>query len=243
MAQEVTLDSIIRRNLAMRKLPLHYYFPALVFAKRGLEEMHFHSLQKIKVATIAIDPTLRSGTLPLDFMEEIAVGIEIGDKIRPIGLNSAINRRSDGGVAFPEQTNQDSVFNFSVDYMEHAYTPYGDYVGRNFGRSTTFTDSYKIVPELNIIRVDNTSDIASVQLTYLSMPEKVTGRSVVHPMAQATLHSWINWQWSVYNKEKDQEQRRRDYYNDLRIFRASKNKITTTEIKRIVRKSVKLSIK
>jgi hypothetical protein len=246
MAVDITIDSIIRRNLAKRTLPLHYYGPMLVMAKEGLDEMHFDSLQKVKIATLPLDADLKTADLPDDFVEEISVGIETGDKVRPIGYNHRINKRDDEGTPFPEEPD---LYTLGTGYvvggtlLENIYNEYLGYKGRNFGRPVTFTDSYTILRELGKIRVDNKSTETSVQLIYLSLPEKVTNKSVIHPFAKKTLDSYLNWQWEVYNKGKDQELRRRDFYNDYRILRARKNKMTTTEIKRIVRNKIVLSIK
>jgi hypothetical protein len=240
MAQEVTLDAIIRRNLAMRKLPLHYYLPVLVFAKRGLDEMHFHALQKLKVVTLEIDPVLKTASLPLDFVEEVVVGVRVGDKIRPLGYNHRLNR-ADSAEPFPENSPGNGAG--VADFLETLYTEYGEFKGKAFGRVQQFPDSYTILLDANKIRVDNSSDITSIELTYLSMPEKVGGKSVIHPFAKSALNSWIDWQWARYNKEKDQDLRRRDYFNDVRVLRAAKNKMTTIEIKRSVWKSTRLSIK
>jgi hypothetical protein len=246
MAVDITIDSIIRRNLAKRKLPLHYYSPLLVIAKEGLDEMHFDSLQKVKIATLSLDPDLMTATLPVDFVEEVAVGIETGDKVRPIGYNHRINKRDDGGVPF---TQEHDVYTLGTGYviggtlLENIYNEYLGYKGRNFGRPVTFTDSYTILRELGKIRIDNKSTEDSVQLTYLSLPEKVTNKSVIHPFAKKALDSYINWQWALYNSEKDQELRRRDFYNDYRILRGRLNEMTTTEIKRVVRNKFVLAIK
>jgi hypothetical protein len=243
---DITLDAIIRRNLAMRKLPLHFYGPMLVFAKRGLEQMHFHSLHKVKTVVLTLDTDLMTADLPDDFVEEVAVGVETGDKVRPIGYNHRINTRDDEGEPFEQAADVytlDVGFLFGGIILENYYNEYGDFKGRFFGRPVTFTDSYTILRDLGKIRVDNKSDLTTVHLTYLSMPEKVSDKSVIHPFAQQPLHSWINWQWAQYNQDKDQELRRRDYFNDLRVLRASLNKMTTTEIKRVVRNKINLAIK
>ena len=246
MAQDISIDAIIRRNLAMRKLPLHYYSPMLVMAKRGLEEMHFDTLQKVKIAVLTLDTELFTADLPADFVEEISVGLEIGDKVKPIGYNHRINQKDDEGVPFEQETD---VYAFGNGYMfagvmiENLYDEHLGYKGRQFGRPVTFTDSFTILRELGKIRIDNRTDATEVHLVYLSMPEKVSNKSVIHPFAQASLHSWLNWQWSLYNGGKDQELRRRDFYNDYRILRGRMNKMSTVEIKRIVRNKFQLAIK
>jgi hypothetical protein len=245
MAQDITIDAIIRRNLAKRRLPLHYYSPMLVMAKDGLEEMHFDSLQKVKIAVLSIDTDLMTADLPDDFVEEVMVGIETGDKVRPIGYNHRINQ-NDNDAAYDQEAD---VYSFGSGQLsagvllENSYNEYLGYKGRNFGRPVTFTDSYTVLRDANLIRIDNKSDITSIQLIYLSLPEKVSDKSVIHPFAKKSLEEFINWQWAVYNKDKDQELRRRDFYNQYRILRARKNKMTTIEIKRVVRNKFGLAIK
>ena len=244
MAVDVNIDSIIRRNLAMRKLPLHYYTPTLVMAKRGLEEMHFDALQKVKIVTLDLDELLKAD-LPDDFVEEISVGWPVGDKVRPLGYNHRLNK-IEVAEAFDQQYDIYAVadgYGYGGMLAENVYNEYLGYKGRNFGRPVTWVDSYTINREEGFIRLDNKTEITEIQLVYLSMPEKVSDRSVIHPFAQDSLHNYINWQWAVYNNDKDQELRRRDFYNSYRILRARKNKMTTTEVKRIIRNKFGLSVK
>jgi hypothetical protein len=242
----VTLDSIIRHNLAMRKAPLHYYVPTLLYAKQGLQEMHFDSLQKLKIAVLTLDPDLMTATLPTDFVEEVVVGIEIGDKVRSIGYSDQINKRDDDDVPFTQEA---SVYSLGSGYqlgntiIENVYNEYLGTRGRNFGRPVTFVDSYTIMRDLGQIRVDNQSSATAIHLTYLALPEKVSNKSVIHPFAQRALHSYINWQWAIFVSDRNQELRRRDFHNDYRILRGRLNKMTTTEIKRVVRNKFGLAIK
>lgn len=246
MSINITLDSIIRRNLAKRKLPLHYYSPVLVIAKEGLDEMHFDALQKVKVATIAIDPILFTGTLPVDFSEAVAVGVETGDKVKPIGYNHRLNVKDDGGVAYSQQPD---TYSFATGpfvggiLLENVFNQFLNFNGRFFGRPVTWADGYSILRDLGKIRLNNKSTVTSVQLVYISMPEKVSSKSVIHPFAKKALDSYINWQWAFYNSDKDQELRRRDFYNDYRILRGRLNKMSTTEIKRVVRNKFGLAVK
>lgn len=243
MAQDIRIDAIIRRNLAMRRLPLHYYSPMLVMAKRGLEEMHFDTLQKVKVAILTVDPVTFTAPLPEDFVDEAVVGFEAGDKVRAIGFDGQLNTQ--GGEFTPEADvySYGNGFMFAGVMIENLYNEHLGFKGRMFGRPVTFTDSFTINREEGHIRIKGQSEITAIHLIYLSMPEKVTNKSVIHPYAQAALMSWVNWQWAIYNNGKDQELRRRDYYNDYRILRGRMNKMTTVEIKRIVRKNLRLSIK
>lgn len=241
---DINIDSIIRRNLAMRKLPLHYYSPVLVMAKRGLDEMHFDTLQKVKFETVSIDPTTFTAVLPTDCVEIIWVGLQIGDKVRPIGNNQRLNSSTDEALEVrPDLYDYGSSYNSTGLILETAFSNYLGYTGRNFGRPVTFTDSYTVNRTENFIRLDNKSLEDELLICYISLPEKVSNRSVIHPFAQQSLNSWIDWQWARYNGDKDQELRRRDFFNDYRILRARMNKLTTIEIKRTVRNKFGLAVK
>lgn len=240
----VTLDSIIKRNLAMSSLPIHYYVPQLVMAKRGLEEMHFDTLQKVKYETLT--PTNNEVALPSGFVAEVFVGIEYGDKVRTIGLNPKINNRDNSGNAFDQTADQYSYNygeSFDSVFLSRHFNEYGSFVGGMYGRNVVWTQSYNINRDLEIIRLDNKSEITSVHLVYLSMPEKVSNQSVVHPFAQQALIDYIEWQWAEYNKDQDYQIKRKEFYNQYRILRGRMNKMTTVEVIRALRRNIQLSIK
>jgi len=83
MAVNVTLDAIIRRYLALNRLPMHYYVPMLVIAKQGLDEMHFDTLGKVKYEVLEVDDA-HQVELPDDYVEMVGILTETGDKMRPI---------------------------------------------------------------------------------------------------------------------------------------------------------------
>jgi hypothetical protein len=232
MAVDVTIDSVIRRNLAMRRLPLHYYSAMLVMAKRGLEEMHFDSLQKFKTAELSIDPILKTADLPIDFVEDILVGIEVADKVKPIGANEKINKKDDVGIPFSKD--DDTNYVLGDGYLYHRFP---------FGSPVVHTDGYTIIRELGKLRLDNRATVSKIHLMYLTMPTKISNKSVIHPFAQEAIHAWINWKWAEYNKERDELNHERKFYTSYRKLRARLNQISTTEIKRVVRKRFGLAVK
>jgi hypothetical protein len=245
MAVDITLNSIIRRNLGKKKLPLHYYSPMLIIAKEGLDEMHFHTLQKVERVVLTLDEDLMTATLPEDYVEACAVGIEVGDKVRPIGYNHRINARDDENVPYDDEADLYAFGSTGImnGVVGSHHNEYGDYLGKNFGRPVTFTDSYTINRELGEIRIDNNSDATEIHLVYITLPKKISDKSVVHPLAKKSVDDYIDWQWAKYNKDKDQELRRRDFFNSWRILRGSMNKLTTVEIKRVVRNKINFSPK
>ena len=105
MAQDITIDAIIRRYLTMSGLPLHYYVPMLVIAKQGLEEMHFDALQKVKHAVLAVSSAYEA-VIPDDCIDIITLGTEVGDKIRAFGFDRTMNNNDNGGLAFDTVSDQ-----------------------------------------------------------------------------------------------------------------------------------------
>jgi len=248
---DITIDSIIRKQLSMMGLPIHYYVPMLVIARRGLEEMHFDTLQKVKYALLTIDAA-NEALLPADYVELVYAGIEHGDKVRNIGQNDDMNARDNGGVAFPQTENQ---YRYSLGLPgvdTFLFDEYGQFKAGQFGRNVTWDESFKINREEGFVRVDNKSNITQLHLVYIGMPEKISNKSVIHPFAQQALMDYINWKWAEYTvnrnqystwREPDYLIKRREFYNQYRILRGRKNKMTTVEIKRAIRRNIKLSVK
>jgi hypothetical protein len=244
-AVTVTVDAVIRRFLALSQLPLHYYVPMLVVAKQGLDEMHFDTLQKVKHVTLTLDATFEA-ELPADFVEAVAIGINVGDKVRSIGFNDRLNDADDAGAGFEETADQyaSTQYNATGTFLENFFNEYGDFKGQQFGRKLTWSDSYTINREEGFIRVDNKSEATEVHLIYLSLPEKISNKSIIHPFAQRALLEFLGWQKAVYFKElREVQYKRNEFYNEYRKLRARLNKLTTVEIKRAIRRNINMAVK
>lgn len=78
---DITLDNVIRRTLAMKGLPIHYYMTMLLYSRRGLDEMSFNSLQKVSTAVLTFDAANQCN-LPSDYVEAVDIWWEQGDKAK-----------------------------------------------------------------------------------------------------------------------------------------------------------------
>ncbi len=230
----------------MSGLPLHYYVPMLVIAKQGLEEMHFDALQKIKHAVLPVSDGFEA-TIPSDCVEIITMGIEIGDKIKPFGFDRTMNNNDNNGEAFEVASDQyvyGSNYNSTGAYLENYFNEYGDFKGKQFGRKVVWDESYTYDRDLGIIRVNNKSTATEVHVIYISIPEKVSNKSVIHPFAQRALIEFIGWQKASYFREKDMiAYKRNEFYNEYRKLKGRLNKMTTLEIKRAIRRDSNLAVK
>lgn len=246
----ITLDAIIRRDLAMKKLPLHFYLPFLVLAKRGLEELHFDTLYQIKAVTLSVNAG-DMVDMPSGLVDVIFLGVEKGDKVRKYGKNLALNDRlnQDTGVDIPftEETGsltyESNLYNLGSTILENFYDQNGNYRGRIFGRELDWVDSYKVLRDLGKIRIDNRSQNETIHLVYLAMPEKVSDQSVIHPYAQSALLAYINWKWSENNSPREVSYWRNEFYNEERKLRGRMNEMDITDILRSMRSQFRLSFK
>lgn len=245
---DITLDNIIRRTLAMKGLPVHYYVAMLMYARRGLDEMHFNTLQKVSTKILALDSAMQA-SLPSDYAETVDVWWEVGDKAKALGYGERMNFRDTSDTALPvaaDQITLSSAFNTPSLWMPNFYNEFGTGKGRLFGSNVIFHNTFTINREAGFIRFDNQNAgfITSVTLVYLTVPQKnANAQTVVHPFAQNAMVDYLNWKWAEYTKDSDYPNRRKEFYNQYRVLRAMLDKTSTVEIMRSLRKHINLTIK
>lgn len=247
-AVDITLDNVIRRTLAMKGLPIHYYVPMLLYSRRGLDEMQFNTLQKVSTAVLTFDAALQVN-LPSDYAEAIDIWWEVGDKAKALGFGERMNFRNTNDVAFPvaaDQITMSSSFNTPSLWMPNFYNEFGTGKGRLFGSNVIFHNTFTINREAGFIRIDNSNAnlITTITLIYLTLPQKnANAQTVIHPFAQNALIDYNNWKWAEYTNDRNTLIKRKEFYNQYRILRAMMDKMTTVEIMRSLRKHINLTIK
>jgi hypothetical protein len=244
---DITLDNVIRRTLAMKGLPIHYYMTMLLYSRRGLDEMSFNSLQKVSTAVLTFDAANQCN-LPSDYVEAVDIWWEQGDKAKALGFGERMNFRNTNDTGFAvvaDQITLSSSFNTPSLWMPNFYNEFGTGKGRMFGSNVIFHNTFTINREAGFIRRDNQNAlITSITLVYLTTPQKnASAQTVIHPMAQNALIDYLNWKWDEYTKHPDYPNRRKEFYNQYRILRAMLDKTSTVEIMRSLRKHINLTIK
>lgn len=245
-----TLDAIVRRTLAKHKLPIHYYVPFLLHAREGAENNHFDVIGELKYVVLAVNDGYMAD-LPADCVEVVYVGLENGDKVKPIGYKNTLNKKLNQslGVDVPFDEAEDS--NWWLGSLEGSfalqnyYTTEGEFRGRLFGQGAQYSDAYTILRGEGKIRLDQKSDITNLHVAYVALPEKVNNQSLVHPYSAQAVSDYIIWQWAIFNPSNrfDPVQKERLFNNSRRKLTARGNKMTATELKRILRKGFVLSPK
>lgn len=230
----ITLDEVIRKTLHKADLPLHYYIKYLVIAKDGLRELNFSILPCEKTEELALDSN-KEATLPVDFVGEVAVYRLDGDKLVELPHNHLIS--SFDNTEPYEVT--DAVLSSGDVHALYADEFRSD-LGRQFGQVYPRVNGYRIITELNKIRLDNSSDLEKVYLKYVTMPQLVSNKTLIHPFIEPAIVAYINWKVSEYGlasgkigiryQMADSASRRQEFYNQRRLAKANLSRVNITDI-------------
>ena len=77
-----TLDKIVRSALSDRGYTMHWYLQFLTYAVNGLRELNFDVMQNIKSVRLPVN-SYKAATLPIDYVDYVRVGNEVGQYILP----------------------------------------------------------------------------------------------------------------------------------------------------------------
>lgn len=222
----IPLDEVVRKTLHKHRLPLHYYLPFLILLRDGLKEMQYTILPSEDTAELTLDAN-KEATLPAAFVDEIQVYRADGDRLVELPRDYNITPFDNGGLGFDDAqlvAVQDSTIPIYVNSLDENY-------GKQFGMIQPRVDAYKIIREEGIIRLGNDTELTKVYLKYVTLPKKTTNRTLIHPYIESAIVAYLNWQLSMYNKERDVMMLRAEYYNERRL---SKAKLTNIGIKDIL---------
>lgn len=220
----VTLDEVIRKTLNKQGLPLHYYIKYLVIARDGLKELNFSILPCEKTVELTLDSN-KEAALPNDFVGEVAVYKSEGDKLVELPHNSLIssfNNAQPFEVVDPIYSTGESIPLYADEFRSD--------VGRQFGHIYPRVDGYRIITELNKIRIDNTSELEKVYLKYVTMPQRIANKTLIHPFIEPAVVAYINWQVAHYASDRDMMVKRQEFYNQRRLAKANLNRVNITDI-------------
>lgn len=220
----VTLDEVIRKTLSKTGLPLHYYIKYLIIARDGLKELNFAILPSATTSKLTLD-SKKEATLPNDFVGEVALYKAEGDKMIELPHNGVISSYN-SATAFdvvPSVSSTGSIFPLYADQFRSD-------VGRQFGQVFPRVDGYRIIPELNKIRVDNTTDLTEIYIKYVTLPQLVNNKTLIHPFIEPAIVAYINWQVAHYAGSNDMMVKKNEYYNQRRLAKSNLNRINITDI-------------
>ena len=226
------IDTIVKGILLKENLSIHHYIRRAYLALDFLRSINFHSTYYITKTTLTA--TDNKITLPDDFVGLVRIGVKNGQRLERLGADQTL-------VDNDETYDEDEVT--GVVYWYPSVNKYGEGFHGYFGYSSLSSKSYKILYEENKILINNmvTSEDTEFYLEYhtdgliTGTPYSESATDVyIHPYAHDALVAYIKWKMS--SGRFDYRDNKKEYYNQLRIYRASINGLTDLEIKRSLRR-------
>jgi hypothetical protein len=238
--------------LLQKQLPMHWYLQFLKYAADGLREETFDSLKIIKTSRIDIDPNTFTAPIPCDYVDWVKVGVENGQFIVPLAEQKGINRLSKY-----DSEGQRTLFGnpgggenaLWSDYTTVCFNDAGEFLGRQFGLGgSNLANTFKELPERGEFQLHEqlvaTND--QIVLEYISDGTCPDNATQITPYAQKCLEAYIDWQYKKHSRSYglgDEQVAEREFYNQRRKLRGRLNKISPSDLKRILNKNYRGSIK
>jgi hypothetical protein len=248
-----TIDSIIRRYLLEKGLPIHYYAEALFNASTCFRELNIDTLQVVNTKRLPINAYF-AVDLPEDFVDDVMVGVPAGQYVQPIPKKTTTTplRLTDADGNYTTYATQ-QVDGVDVVQYDGNFIPaigwywnindLGESVGRYFGASGgAAPNTYSIVRERRQIQLPESFIGTSIILMYISDGQTIDSASQIDVQAFYTIQSWLMWKQSP-NANNLYSPEGRYYTNEKRKLRARMNELTLNDIKDIIRSNFHAGIK
>jgi hypothetical protein len=242
-----TLDKVVRGALADRGYPIHFYLQFMTYAVSCLRELNFDVLQNIKSVRLPIN-SYKAATLPVDFVDYIRVGNELGQYIYPWGEKrdsfNRLNKFDSQGNKIPygdiEAANGILPNNWEGFWYTNYINDKGEHLGRIFNNIPGFRESFVILRERGEIQLDVSYSGQFIVMDYISDGMLLNASNSVHPYAIETIKAYIFWKMKEHGRQFNLSERqlaKDEFYNQLRILRSRMNTIDTLDIRRSLQAS------
>lgn len=243
-----SLDSVIRRNLLAKRLPIHYYVEFLVHASTCLRELTFDTLRIVNTVELELNDYY-AADLPCDYVDWTKVGIKVGQFVRPITQRDTINRLRNQDAqgdyttyTDPATANQEFPF-WPVFWWFQNIDDLGENTGRLYGFDTSDTvNGFKVIKERRQIQFTESIESTTIVLEYISDGQTSDNATQIDPYAQIAIESFINWKRSP-SADIDRSPEARSYFNQRRILRARMGQVTLADIRQILYRNYRASVK
>jgi hypothetical protein len=204
-------------------------------ALRGVREMGFDILKRIKAEELNINPANNTVTLPASYVDLVKIGT--------VG--------SDGLVyVFGENTNKNLLANYSTPGIPDYLLGFDDFIYRNYVYATTngrlygyggghYSGEYRINIEQNRIELTTGTSVSKIYLEYIA-DEALEANPSVHVYAEQALRAYIYYHLidrkaNVPANEKARA--RQEYYNERRLANSRLKAFGKDEALKTIRKN------
>ncbi|MDA3614719.1 hypothetical protein [Polluticaenibacter yanchengensis] len=230
------LDTIVKGFLLAKGYSLHWYIDVLKYMADCLRDISFHTIQNINTTVIQIDEDGRA-KLPCDYIDYVIIGRIIDQLVRPLverGTMSNIeNPEINKGLILEQSTR--SLYDFDYRY----YNTYGFGAGQE-------RDSFKVLKKDKVIQFDISLANTEFYIEYISDGSHCDTLTNIDPRLITPLQSYSDWKLKQHNRTYNNQDKMiaRDlFYVDLNNARKQINSISLEQIRRIVHRNYKQTIK
>lgn len=244
------IDTIVRRSLLEKNLPIHWYNEYLVHAASCLRELTFDTLKIINTVELPVN-SYYAVDLPSDFVDDIGVALSVNGFLRNIPKRDSINpiRKHDSTGAFvantdPSINSNNSFYGINPQWLwfwnvNDWGEPTGRYFGANGGDNR---NGYKVIKERRQIQLAESFVNSSIVLMYISDGQSIDSASQIDTQALSTIQAYINWKSSP-NANIERSNEGMTFLNMKRKLRTKLSDLTITDIKNVVRGTFTAAIK
>jgi len=234
------------------------------YALRGIREMGFDMLKRIKSLKLSVNTSNSTVELPDDFVDYTKIGIVGSDgliyvfaenKNQNMAMKYVLDSDSqpidsDGdGVYDREDAKTEGIGRASVSDFE-SYTfrnfLYEGNIGRAYGiGGGMYSGEFRVNYEQNRIELYSTAGYSEVVIEYIADEARSTNPSI-HIYAENALRSYIYYRLVERKANVPMEEKmraRQEYYNERRIANARLKSFTKEEALKTIRKNFKQSPK
>lgn len=245
------IDSICRRTLLERGLPLQFYLEELLHSTACVRELSFDTLQIINTLQLPVNE-YNSIDLPGDFVYDLGLSIAWGGRLVPVPKDDSLTplRYHDDTGAYVNPTTDatglspQNTFGFGSGIGWYwNINDYGEPTGRFFGaKGASNINGYKVVTNRRQIQLSQTFTADTAVLSYISDGQRADNATQIDVQATACIQAYSAWKKSP-NRDNENSPEGRGFYNQKRLLRARKDDLTKTDIIQILRRSYTASMK
>lgn len=210
-------------------------------AKRGVREMGFDLLKRLKATELDIDLSTNTVELPCDYVDLVKVGIVGSD-----GLVYVFGENKNKNILPEQQPYQVPDYLLGFDDFIYRNYVYATTDGRLYGYGGGhYSGEYRINLEQNRIELTTGTSVDTVYLEYIA-DEALAENPSIHVYAEQALRSYIYYHL-VERKSNvplgEKARARQEYYNDRRLANSRLKSFSKEEALKTIRKNFKQSPK
>jgi hypothetical protein len=250
--RSITLNYCTRSYLNKTQRPIHYYARCLKYASDGIKELLYDSLRITNIVRIPVNGFYEV-QLPDDFIDWVAVGLQVGQWKRPLIMKNSLNQLPNWDTATGTQINYpspeiaDQFWWGEINWWGVNINTNGEDTGGYYGIGAgSEPDTFTIDFKNNVIRLNQCIKDSKIILEYVGDGSFCNSASQITPYAESTINAYIDWQYKLNSKSYgmgDASQAERIFYNELRKLRARNNDLNPDQVERIINRWRKASLK